>query len=214
MSAPAQPVCESQPRDRRSYSNLRHGLTGRIYLGEQEQKAYAELRGSLFEGWTPATDQEVSLVTELVEDTWRLRRSTTLESALFAGHTEKFGSSTRATGNEAIDVALGRAQAWLAEGKNFNLLSLYMSRINRRRERNTTELRRLRAERKQLLEEATREAALLTHIAEKEGETCDAAECFTARGFVFSPEEIHRRVDRFLRLAAAQNALRAANRPL
>ena len=210
MSAPAQPIHESQPRDRRSYSNLRHGLTGRIYLyGEEEQQAFAELRRSLFEGWTPANDQEASLVSELVDDTWRLRRSTTFESALFADHAAKFAASEEATGNEAVDVALGHADAWLAEGKNFNLLSLYMSRIHRRRERNSTELRRLQAERRQLLDEATQEAALLTHAAEKEGKSCDASESFAARGFVFSPEEIHRRISRFLRLVTAQNALRA-----
>ena len=146
MSSAAQPLHESQPRDRRSYSNLRHGLTGRIYLfGEKEQKAYDELRRSLFESWAPAGDSEGSLVSEVIDDTWRLRRAGAFESALFAEYAEKFAASPEATGDEAVDLALGHAHAWLAEAKNFNLLSLYLSRIHRRRERNSAELRRIGA---------------------------------------------------------------------
>ncbi len=211
MSAPAQPIHETQPRDRRSYSNLRHGLTGRIYLfGEEEQKAYDANRRALFEAYAPASEIEERLVTEIIDDGWRLDRAKTFESALLAEHAAKFASSGEATGDPAVDLALGYAAGWRAESKNLNLLSLYESRIHRRRDRNTAELRRLQTERKQLLEAATQEAALLTHVAEKEGKTCDRSEPFAARGFVFSPEEIHRRVSRFLRLVAANNVLRAA----
>jgi hypothetical protein len=76
------------------------------------------------------------------------------------------------------------------------------------------ELRRLRAERKAAIEQAIEEAALLSHMAKTKGETYNMAEAFTRRHFEFSTEEIHRMVNRWLRLQEAKKFAAASRKSL
>jgi hypothetical protein len=59
------------------------------------------------------------------------------------------------------------------------LLSLYQQRIQRSVERNMTELRTLRAERKAAREQAWKKPALLAQLAQRKGEKYDAAADFS-----------------------------------
>jgi hypothetical protein len=204
------------PCDPRALSNFKHGLTGRVFLfTEAEQSAYDNLYRGLEEDLTPVGALEEELLKDLVDDRWRMSRATCLESSIFAEGAEKFAGSSDATGDPELDLALSEGRVWQAEAKNLNLLSLYTSRFHRRFEKNLAELRRLQAERKAALEQAIEEAALLSHMAKTKGEPM--AEAFTRRNFEFSPEEIHRMVNRWVRLqeakkfaAAPRKALRAA----
>ena len=212
-----QPTSTStQPRDRRAYSNLKHGLTGRVYLfGEAEQAAYDQLSRGLHESLTPANELECQLVKSLVDDRWRLARAATLESAIFAEAAEKFAADPeQATGDPDLDRALSDGRTWIAEAKNLNLLTLYESRIGRRFDRTLADLRKLQAERKAALAEAIEEAALLSHHARSKGETYNPAEAFEARDFEFSAVEIGRMVDRWLRLQEAKKFAAETRKPL
>jgi hypothetical protein len=201
-----QPTTETQPRDRRALSNLKHGLTGRIYLfGEAEQAAYDNLCRGIHESLAPEGAMEAELVKAIADDRWRLQRAATLESSIFAEAAEKFAAgSAEATGDAELDVALSEGRTWIAEARNLNLLTLYESRIQRRFEKNMAELRRLQAERKAALEQAIEEAAILSQLAQSKGEAYDPAEAFTRRGFEFSPNEIARMIDRRRRLFEAK----------
>jgi hypothetical protein len=206
---------QAHPTDRRALSNLKHGLTGRVYLLTQaEHTAYDALSRGIHESLAPVGAAEIELVDALVDDRWRLRRAAALESSIFAGHAGKFASSPDATGDPDLDVALSHAGAWTAEAKNLNLLSLYESRIHRRFERNMSELRKLQSERKAALEQALEEAALLAQLAESEGETYDPAESFQIHNLEFSTQEIARMVDRWGRLNQARKLSAAPAKPL
>jgi hypothetical protein len=58
----AQPTAATKPAERRALSNLKHGLTGRIYLfSEAEQSAYDNLCHSLGESLAPVGEEETQL---------------------------------------------------------------------------------------------------------------------------------------------------------
>lgn len=201
----AQPTAATKPADRRALSNLKHGLTGRIYLfSEAEQSAYDNLCHGLRESLAPVGDEETQLVQSLCDDRWRLNRAATFESCLFAQAAEKFAESDDATGNPDLDTALSQGQTWIAEARNLNLLTLYESRIQRRVEKNRAELHRLQDARHAALAQAIEEAALLSYRAEIKGETYNPADAFTLRNFEFSAEEIARMVSRWRRLLEAK----------
>ncbi len=200
-----QPIAPAQPCDRRALSNLKHGLTGRIYLlSEAEQSAYDDLCRGIRESLAPEGVMEIELVAQIADDRWRLNRASALESSIFAEGAEKLADSAEGTGNAELDAVLSHGRTWIAEARNLNLLTLYESRIQRRFEKNMAELRRLQSERKAALEAAIEEAALLSHLAESKGETYNPAEAFVARGFEFSPVEIARKVTRWHHLVEAK----------
>ena len=203
-----QPTPSTQPQDRRALSHLSHGLTGRVYLfSEAEEQAFAKLDLGLKKEWNPQTESETQLLELVRDDVWRLRRAATFESALFVESAEKFAASDRSTGDALADSALANAHTWRAEAKNLNLLSLYESRISRRMERNTALLRSLQAERQAMLDDATREAALLHHAAEMNGnlESFDPDAVFRARNFEFSAEEIWALIQRWVRVEQSKS---------
>jgi hypothetical protein len=203
------------PCDPRALGNFKHGLTGRIFFFSQaDQSAYDELYRGLKEALAPEGELEEEILKDLADDRWRMRRVTSLESAIFCEGAEKFAASSDATGDPEIDLALSEGRVWQAEAKNLNLLSLYTSRFHRRYEKNMAELRRLQAERRAALDQAVEEAALLSHMAKTKGETYNMAEAFTRRNFEFSTEEIARMVNRWVRLQEAKKFAAASRKSL
>jgi hypothetical protein len=212
-----QPTPQTQPRDRRALSHLTHGLTGkRIYLfGEDEQQAYDELCRGMRESLQPAGEAETQLTQEICDDSWRLRRAANFESAIFADAADQFAADPeKSTGDLNIDRALSDAETWIAESRNFNLLSLYEGRIHRRRERNMAELRRLQAERRAALEAAVAEAAILAQAAEATGEKADTGAPFLRRHLEFSAFEMARMIDRHRRFEEAKKFIAASKKAL
>jgi hypothetical protein len=196
---------QPQPTDRRALSNLKHGLTGRIYLLSQaEQSAYDTLHSGLHQSLAPNDAMETELVQSLVDDRWRLQRATSLENSIFAEASEKYADSSDATGDRDLDVALSQGHTWISEARNLNLLTLYESRIQRRFEKNMELLRKLQSERKAALQQAIEEAATLSQLAQSKGEAYNPAEAFTVRGFEFSTAEITHKIDRWRRLTEAK----------
>src|SRR5579862_4078738 len=211
----ATPTPQTQPKDRRALSHLTHGLTSsRIYIfTEAEQQVYDELCRGFEESFDPQTDAERTLVRQISDDSYRLRRAANHESVIFAEAAEKFSSDPeQSTGDPLLDSCISNGHTWLAESKNLNLLSLYESRISNRVTRNMTELRRLQTERKAALEAAIAEAAILAQAAEAKGETYNPADAFERRNFEFSAIEIARMLDRHRRLEEAKAFAGAAKK--
>ncbi len=81
-------------------------------------------------------------------------------------------------------------------------MTLYEQRINRNLQRNMKLLKELQAERKQQHDHAMEEAKLLAQLNLMNGLPYQPEE----NGFVFSPAEINRAIDRDNRLQAAKQA--------
>src|SRR5579862_13976 len=213
----ATPTPQTQPKDRRALSHLTHGLTSsRIYIfTEAEQQVYDELCRGFEESFDPQTDAERTLVRQISDDSYRLRRAANHESVIFAEAAEKFSADPeQSTGDPLLDSCISNGHTWLAESKNLNLLSLYESRISNRVNRNMTELRRLQSERKAALEAAIAEAAILAQAAEAKGEKPDTAEPFLRRNFEFSAFEIARMVGYRRRLEEAKRYVASLKKPI
>ncbi len=178
-----------------SRNNLRHGLTGHIsLLPTEDSEAHDTFCNELIDSFSPETPMESQLAHSIAEDSWRLNRARAIENNMFAlGH-----------GHERREarIALADAQTFLTQANAFNLLSIYEQRINRNLQRNMKLLRELQAERKAHHDEAMEEAKLLAQLNLMNGLPYEPEE----NGFVFSPAEINRAIDRDNRLKAAKLA--------
>ncbi len=203
-----------QPRDPRAWNSVKHGLTGQILLATPaEHAAYDTHCQGIRESLAPEGDMETGLVQSIADDRWRLMRAASLESAIFAEGAAKSASEDAAADPE-LEAALASGRTWIAEARNLNLLTLYESRIQRRFEKNMAELRKLQTERKAALQQAIEEAALLSQLAENEGQTYNPAESFQPRGFAFSADEMARMVRRHRRLDEAKKLSTQRRKPL
>jgi len=116
-------------------------------------------------------DLEKSFAHSIADDRWRLLRCAAIEHPRFSmgmSEPDKYFAH-----HPEIDAALAQAVVWACEAKNFNLMSLYESRAQRRVERNLLMLKQLQAERKAALDQAVEEATLLAQYAASQGEAYD-----------------------------------------
>jgi hypothetical protein len=178
-----------------SRNNLRHGLTGQIsLLPTEDREAHDKFCNELIESFKPATPMEHQLAQSVAEDNWRLNRIRAIEDNMFAlGHTHE---------RHELKIALADAQTFLDHANKFNLLTVYEQRINRNLHRNLQTLRELQAERKAEQNKAMEEAQLLAQASLVNGLPYEPHR----DGFVFSPAEINRAIDRNNRLKAAREA--------
>jgi len=151
------PVTESGKRiaSRNSY---RHGLTGQVVIRTpEEHAAYVRFSDTLMPDLAPATALECVIADRIVSDSWRLQRAAAIERAMFdlveTGHDPGDASSDAET-----DDILHFAAAFAAKDKSFNLMSLYMSRIQRSVHKDIEMLRSLQFQRLATQEIARRAA--------------------------------------------------------
>src|ERR1700683_2401414 len=193
----------------------RHGLTGQIcLLTAEEHEAFEQHCTGIRESLQPVGALETDLAQSIAEDRWRLKRARAIETGIFAagvlgqlGH--PFGGIREDAAQVPIDEALSKAQTWIAKSENFQLLALYEQRIHRAIERNMSQLRTLRAERKAVHQQALEEAQLLAQLAYSKGESYDPARDFPPEilqiGSDFSSAGIRRLIDRNHRLNEARH---------
>jgi hypothetical protein len=199
-----------------SRNNLRHGLTGQIsLLPTEDREAHDAFCNELIDSFNPETPMERQLAQSISEDSWRLNRACALEHNMFAlGHQHE---------RREVQIALADAKTFLAQAAAFNLLSIYEQRINRNLQRNMKLLKELQTERKAQRDQALEEAKLLAqlnlmnglpyHPEEDFGRTGASPLCGSGNGFVFSPAEINRAIDRDNRLQAAKLAAMHSAKP-
>src|SRR5581483_4673203 len=75
-------------RRRSSLNATRHSLCSKVLvLPSEEMNAYNAFLAKMREGYLPAGPLEDELVTEIVENRWRLKRARALDNSIFsAGH--------------------------------------------------------------------------------------------------------------------------------
>ncbi len=186
-----------------SRNNLRHGLTGQIsLLPTEDRDTHDKFCNELIESFTPETPMENQLAQSIAEDSWRLNRARAIENNIFAlGHSHE---------RREAQIALADAETFLRQAEALNRLTLYEQRINRNLQRNMKLLKELQAERKQQHDHALEEAKLLAQLNLMNGLPYQPEE----NGFVFSPAEINRAIDRDNRLNAAKLAAMPPAKPL
>ena len=184
---------------RSSMNNLRHGLTGQInILPTEDREAHDRFCTELIDSLQPETPMEHQLALSVAEDNWRLNRARAIENNMFAlGHDHQ---------HREAQLALADAKTFQTQAATFNLLSIYEQRINRNLQRNMKLLRDLQTERKAHHDQALEEAKLLAQLNLMNGLPYQPDK----NGFVFSPTEINRAIDRDNRLKAARSAAIAA----
>jgi hypothetical protein len=140
-------------RKRCSLNNLRHGLTGQTtVLSPEDREAHDKFCADLMNCLKPENFLELQIAQSIAEDHWRLNRVFAVESNIFAlGHLESPApdSSQEGVDDPEIHIALNSARVFLADAKQFALLSIYEQRIHRNLQKSMAQLSELQAARKQ-----------------------------------------------------------------
>ncbi len=158
--------------------STRTGLTGRTVLLSSEDAAEYERHLAAFrDEYSPVGLRECELVQSIADTFWRVARIPCLEMAIFAKGRIEFANLFDEH-ELAARPHLMDAHTFLVYEKQIRNLQLQEARLVRRRERETTELRKLQDDRIQNAE-----------LTEKEG-LCQAP---PANGFEFSTAEFHAR---------------------
>src|SRR5215471_8852243 len=130
-------------KSRTRLNGLRHGLTGQTVVMPFEcRKAYERHTARIMDALQPAGDLERDLAQSIADDKWRLHRARSIEENLFAIGAEdcpiEYPDADRSG-----KLALVRSETFVRFAKEFQLLTLYESRINRNLKSNMAELTRL-----------------------------------------------------------------------
>ena len=184
-----------KPRDQRALNAYRHGLTGQVLIIPPAEKvAYEKHCQGFQESFAPKGAVEIDLVQSIADDRWRIKRAAAMDHSIHALSAADPAEIT--AHHEEIDTALAMAITWIKEGKNLQLLTLYESRLQRKVEKNMALLRQMQQERRDALQQALEEAAIL-------GEAYDFPAEALPPQFDFSPQQ-------FARLAAHRRRLNEA----
>jgi len=194
-------------RDPRAFNAYRHGLTGQVMImTPADELAYTQHCQGILASLAVEGDLEKSFGHSIADDRRRLLRCAAIEHTRFSmGMSE---ADHYFAHHPEIDAAFAQAVTWACEARNFNLMSLYESRAQRRLERNMIMLKQLQSERKAAFDQAVEEATLLAQYAASQGEAYNVEHDFPPEAlppqFAFSLPKIASRVAHNLRLAAAK----------
>ena len=199
---------ETKPkRDPRALNAYRHGLTGQIVITTPaDQVAFDRHCQGIHTSLAPVGALETGLAQSVAEDRWRLNRAAAIENTLFA-----YGVSQAAdlAHHPEVDAAFAQAQAWLANGKQISLITLYEGRIQRRIEKNLALLRQMQQDRQAALQQAAEQSQLLAKLAASKGETYDPERDLPKE---FLPPQFDFSISQITRLAAHNQLLAEAKK--
>ena len=126
-------------------NSLRHGLAShQVVIPGEDPDEFADLRASLLDDYAPDGSAETSLVEQIAEHEWRLRRARRVESETWA--------NALAVPASAGDSDPNLAQAFHAQAKQFDNLRRYETAIERAYQRAIDKLLKLKAERRKQAE--------------------------------------------------------------
>ncbi|HEX4137363.1 MAG TPA: hypothetical protein VHY84_22330 [Bryobacteraceae bacterium] len=139
-------------RQRSSLNNLRHGLTGQTtVLSDEDRAAHERLCAGIVACLRPVGLLEAQMAQSIADDHWRLNRVSAIETNMFAlGHYESPAQEDASEDDPDIHAALNSARVFLADAKQFALLSIYEQRIHRNLQKSMAELRELQATRRSM----------------------------------------------------------------
>ena len=199
-TGPAKP----ETKDRVKYNARRHGFTGQVLLLTlEEQPLYDSFVSGTLEDLAPKGTQETFLAHSIAEESWRLNCSNLTAAGTFEGAGKQFHAGEG--WNHQIEDAVVDTVVARDRSKELALMSLYMQRTQRAREKYRKELQELQAERKARREAELEEARLLYQFAEMQGVPYDPK----ADGIVFSLAEIKAYSERHRR----RNLAKMSERP-
>ncbi len=143
MSPETNPVAP-QPRDKRAFNAYRHGLAGHVLvIKPHDDAAYRQHCQAIHEDLAPVGAVQADLVQSIAD-----------------------APSQVITNHEQVDDAFAMSHLWEGSAQQLALLTLYESRIQRRVEKNMALLFQLQQARRDALQTAIEEVAIL-------GETYD-----------------------------------------
>jgi hypothetical protein len=193
-------------KQRSRFNGLRHGLTGQVsVMTDENRAAHDAFCNPILDHLAPEGPLETQLAQLIAQDLWRLNRVQAIEDGLFIlGQCRPVNQVD--SGAPQADVALAEAMTFTRQSKEFMLLTLYESRINRNIRKNMQQLHALQSERRAQREKGLEEAQLLAEFAHINGETFDPRE----HGFAFSGAELDRVMERKRRLKLARQLSKEA----
>jgi hypothetical protein len=134
---------------------VKTGLTGvTVLLSTDDAAEYQRHIAAYEKEFQPVGLEESELVQSLADISWRLRRIPALEMAIYAQGRIEFADQFEDQADPAVRRSLIELHTHLVYEKQLRNLQLQEARLVRRREKETAELRRLQAERKQREPEA------------------------------------------------------------
>ena len=168
-----------------SLNAVKTALTGRTVLLPTDDVAEYQRHIALYEKeFKPVGLEESELVQSLAEISWRLRRIPALEMAIYAQGRIEFANHFEDQEDPPVRRSLIELHTHLVYERQLRNLQLQESRLVRRREKESAELRRLQQERAQKEKRALENAAQLYVAADTK--PFDPA----VHGFEFSIAEI------------------------
>jgi hypothetical protein len=181
------------------YNRLRHGLASPlIVLPFEDQNEYNNLYASFCEEYSPAGPTEESLVKQIADSQWKLRRLEKVENHVLAAMLDTPQTEPN------VDPFSAMASALLGPGKHqqaLNSLARYQSTLNRQFLQSVKELRRIQNERRCAEEEALKQAAIheVLGITERSQQSLRALDLLAA-----DPDAVTRYIDAETALLSAR----------
>ncbi len=171
---------------------MKTGLTGRtVLLPSDDAPEYERHLRAYAEHFQPVGQPETDLVQSIADTIWRLKRIPSLEAALFAqGHIE-FAEAFNQH-DPSLRAGMIEVQTFIKYEKQLRNLQLQESRLVRRREKETAELRQLQQERERKEYVALATASQLYNEAKRANQPFNPQ----VNGFVFSIEQIEQHLSR------------------
>lgn len=190
-----------------SMNAVKTGLTARaVLLPSDDAAIYQQHLDSHFKQFTPATDEEKSLVQTIADFEWRLLRIMPLEAGIYAIGMRELAGLFPEESNPLTRAALIQAQIFLTYRKDLTNLSLQERRLRNQRDTDIAQLDKLQTERRTKEAADLKRAIALYKSAQQRNVPFDPA----AFGFVFSVQEIEVLIQREQALAALGFAPKAA----
>ncbi len=186
-------------RAKSSLNAVKTGLTGRtVLLPSDDAPEYERHLRAYTDDFQPVGQREADLVQSIADTIWRLKRIPSLEAAVFAqGHIE-FAEAFNQH-EPALRAGMIEVQTFIKYEKQLRNLQLQESRLVRRREKETAELRQLQQEREHKKQERERKeyealatASRLYNEAKRANQPFDPQ----VNGFVFSIEQVEEHLSR------------------
>jgi hypothetical protein len=172
---------------------VKTALTGATVLLPTDDAAEYQCHIARYEReFKPVGLEESELVQSLADISWRLRRIPALEMAIYAQGRIEFANHFEDQEDLAVRHGLIELHTHLVYERQLRNLQLQESRLVRRREKESAELRRLQQERAQKEKRALETAAQLYLAALRDTKPFDPA----VHGFEFSISEIESYLDR------------------
>jgi hypothetical protein len=182
-----------QGKAKSSLNAVKTGLTGQtVLLSTDDAVAYQQHLDRHFKRYSPANDEEHTLVQFIADTEWRLLRIAPLEAGIYAVGRRKLADQFEDEQNPANREALLQAEIFLIYRKDFSNLALQERRLRNQHAADIAQLKSLQKDRLEKYAQDMKRAEKLYKAAQAQGVPFDP----TYFGFVFSVQELEEHLNR------------------